>query len=184
MTPSNILLYSYTSALSAIIREVSSDSKQMGTNTETHSKSEGEGDIEHTALNGVSPPNLSPQSSVNPVEEEAESVRATRKTTPPKSTEQSSYEFTESTGPAQLCTRLSTYRIGLPALCFYDTPEYDNKRVSDSCAFAWALSFLLVCFVQLQCHGFRFIFYFCYVWSFSLRSLFFSDERQKGSRYR
>ena len=59
-----------------------------------------------------------------------------------------------------------------------------NKYVSDSCAFSWALFFfLLVCLVHFNVTVFVLSYYilFCYILLLlSLRSPFFSNERQKG----
>lgn len=80
---------------------------------------------------------------------ESEGMDATRRIRPSKSTEQDSYEFTETgvacTGPAQVCGRSSVYISWLLVECFHGIPERVNEWDSDS----WALSSALFLFVGL-----------------------------------
>lgn len=79
-------------------------------------------------------------------------------------------------GPPRVCTRSS---MCVSVSCFYGTPECENGRLSNSCAFSWALFFLLLCLVQL----FPFLSYrvlLCYVCCCLLEACSFL-MRQKGS---
>lgn len=82
-----------------------------------------------------------------------------------------------------VCTRFSAHILWFSVQNFYWTLECVNEWVFDSCAFSWALFFLLAYLVQLLCDNFFILthFSFYYVVILSIRSLFFSNKRQKRS---
>lgn len=90
-----------------------------------------------------------------------------------------------STGPTRVCTRSSLFILWVLAKYCYGTPDCD--RVSDSCAHSRdslrpvglpCPTLDMRAFASSHCTE------FCSVWSLPLRNLFFSNERQKGSRSR
>ncbi|XP_035317737.1 uncharacterized protein LOC103163754 isoform X1 [Cricetulus griseus] len=56
------------------VTEIQKDKYEDENNTETHGQTSCRETLKHTVLNGMSPSNLTPQSSGNPVEDEAERV--------------------------------------------------------------------------------------------------------------
>lgn len=107
----------------------------------------------------------------------------TRRTRPSRSTEQSSCELTETeaahTRPAWVCTRSSVYVLWFQ-FSVYGTPECVHSR---SLMLVPALFLRLACLVQLRCDGFCFIllYFIMLCLLLSLRSLFWSNERQRRS---
>lgn len=68
---------------------------------------------------------------------------------------------------------LNIYIQGLH-LVFYGTSKCANDWLSDSCVFSWALFFLLVCLVPLQCDSFFFvIFYFIIFYYYPLETCYY-----------
>ena len=82
---------------------------------------------------------------------------------------------------------LCIYMLSFSIRYFYEIPECVNKWFLDPCAYSWGS----VPSVGLPCPATRwsvlllsYYILFCHVWLLSLRSLFFSNERQKGSEHR
>lgn len=81
-------------------------------------------------------------------------------------------------GADMVYTSLLHYTVA-SSLVFYGIPECMSEWDSASCTFfSWAIVFLFVCPVQLQCDRFCFVsFLFCYILLSSLRSFFLMRDR-------
>lgn len=144
----------------------------MGTDADTHSQIIWRKRI----VNGRSSSNPYPQSTRNPMEDEAESfsksedMEEIRKTWLSESTKQSTDELTETEGasswPTAVSTRSSSWIIQLSVKYFYMTPECENTWISNSFVCSWnSFASHWLFFFQIQNDGFPLSYYIllCYV---------------------